>query len=275
MSGDAEVDPILRNYANTSMDTVDTLELDGGTVSIFAAACPGREGPNQDSALVAELSSQELVLCVADGVGGHRDGAVASRIAIEAIADALVAGRNGVRDAILDGFDLAHKNIGARGVGAATTLAGVHILGDELRSFHVGDSQALVMGQRGRRKLLTPPHSPVGYALESGLIDEAQAIMHEGLHIVSNLVGVEDARIELSSAIRLSPRDTVVVATDGLFDNMLADEVIEAVRKGPQGEATASLVDAVRCRMAEFVEGQPGKPDDLAVIVYRPPARRG
>lgn len=265
----------FRAYLNASMEEVDVLDLACGRVSVFTTPRVGREGPNEDSALVAELGPDEAVLCVADGVGGQRDGEVASRWAIEALIASLREGDDRARDAIMDAFDSAQRRIIARGVGAATTLAGVHIRGEYLRSFHVGDSQVLVMGQRGRRKLLTPAHSPIGYAVESGLMEEEEAILHEGLHLVSNLVGATGASIEISAAIRLSARDTVVIATDGLFDNLLVDDVIACVRKGAQARVTAALVSATRGRMSESIEGQPGKPDDLAVIVYRrpPPAR--
>ncbi len=269
-------DVAIRLFVNTAVEEPVEVPCPEGNAIAFTAPSPDRgDEPNQDSALVARLENGAVVLCVADGAGGMRSGDVASRVAIETMAEALRSdeAEPDVTDRVMRGFERAHHRIADRGIGAATTLAGVIIrpkLG--LRSFHAGDSMAVVTGQRGRRKLVTSPHSPVGYAVEAGLIDEQEAILHERLHIVSNLVGVGDARIEFSSAIRLARRDTVLVASDGLFDNLLIDEVIERVRVGNLRAAVDGLIRDARERMTVARPDRPGKPDDLTILAYRPGA---
>ena len=76
-------------------------------------------------------------------------------------------------------------------------------------------------------------------------------------------------RIELSSVLPLSPRDTVVLGTDGLFDNLHTDEIVEIVRKGPLGEVAAKLAKRCDRRMRTPGEGKPSKPDDLTFILFR------
>ena len=81
----------------------------------------------------------------------------------------------------------------------------------------------LVTGGLGKIKLLTVSHSPVGMALESGLLDEAEAMHHEERHIVSNVVGSAGMRIEIGAKRKLAPRDTVLLASDGLAEASTSD----------------------------------------------------
>ena len=96
----------------------------------------------------------------------------------------------------------------ADGVGAATTLTVVEIEGESVRPFHVGDSFMLITGQRGKVKSRTIPHSPTGYAVASGLLDEKEALHHDERHVISNVIGSAEMRIDVGSPIELAPKDT-------------------------------------------------------------------
>jgi len=156
------------------------------------------------------------------------------------------------------------------GIGAATTLAVVEIQDHTIRPYHVGDSMILTVGQRGRMKLQTVSHSPVGFAVESGMLNEREAMHHEDRHIVSNVIGMPEMRLEVGSTLTLAERDTVLIASDGLFDNLRINEITACVRVGPiQRAADRLLADSLN-RMEKHWEGQPHKPDDLTFIVFRP-----
>jgi serine/threonine protein phosphatase PrpC len=127
----------------------------------------------------------------------------------------------------------------------------------------------LVVGQRGKVKLCTVSHSPVGYAVEAGLLDEKEAIHHEDRHLVSNIVGTPEMRIEVGRTLKLRPRDTLVLGSDGLFDNLHLEEVTAYVRKGPLPRAAEAVADACRRRMCEPQPDHPSKPDDLTFLLYR------
>jgi serine/threonine protein phosphatase PrpC len=173
------------------------------------------------------------------------------------------------RAAILTGIELANEAIRGAGNGSATTLIAAEVGGATLRSYHVGDSELLVVGQRGKVRHKTLSHSPVGYAVASGMLDEKDALHHEERHVISNMLGAPDMRIELSSILPLAPRDTVVLGTDGLFDNLHTDEIVEIVRKGPLCEVAVTLAKRCDRRMRTPGEGKPSKPDDLTFILFR------
>ncbi|MFH0946689.1 MAG: protein phosphatase 2C domain-containing protein [Planctomycetota bacterium] len=249
------------------------LPVCGGTAVLCSIPSPDEsDRVNEDGALIAELDDQGGVLCVADGAGGLRRGDLACKLALESLAAALAAKDSGsdLRSRVMSAFEDAHQRIISLGIGAATTLAGVIIHGGRLRSFHAGDSRILVTGQRGRKKLASLPHSPVAYAVEAGFLDEEAALSHDQLHLVSNLVGISDARIDLSASIRLAPRDTVLIASDGLFDNFLPDEVVERVRTGDLVESVRELMLEAGARMRGEGSDRSGKMDDLTILAYRP-----
>ncbi len=127
----------------------------------------------------------------------------------------------------------------------------------------------LVVSENGQRRLQTVPHSPVGYAVEAGVLDEREAICHQDLHLVSNLLGVDTAEIEFSDPLQLAPSDTVVIASDGLFDNLLMDDIVENVCRGALMDVALNLVEETLRHMIRPDGAEPSKPDDLALILYR------
>ena len=170
---------------------------------------------------------------------------------------------------ILDGVEEGNDAVRELGIGAATTLVVAEIAGRTLRPYHVGDSAILVVGQRGKLKLQTVPHSPVGYALESGLLEEKEALHHDERHLISNMVGAPDMRIEVGSPIRLAPRDTVLLATDGLLDNLSLQEITDGIRTGPLASGVEKLADTCRRRMCAPEGEHPSKPDDVTFLLFR------
>jgi serine/threonine protein phosphatase PrpC len=229
--------------------------------------------------MVVAVDEQTAVLAIADGVGGVRSGDVAAKVAVESLCAALEPCSSGavtVRAAILDGIEHANRTILELGIGAATTMAVLEINGHEVRPYHVGDSIILIFGARGKIKWQTTMHSPVGFAVEAGVLDENEAMHHEDRHLVSNIVGSNEMRIEIGPSIPLAARDTVLLASDGLVDNLTMDEIVRLLRKGRLEKAVGKLSQAARQRMMAPSEGSPSKPDDATVLAYRrdPPPRK-
>lgn len=247
------------------------LRTSTGTVAGFSAPSPNATGPNQDAALIAPWSGG-VVLAVADGLGGAPSGHQASKIAIEQLAEKLGAASDAddARGPILDAFEAANTAILALGVGAATTLAVVELRERLFRPYHAGDSSIVVCGSRGKVKFTSVPHSPVGYGVEAGLIGVEEALHHDELNIVSNSLGSSGARIELSTGFMLSELDTVLLATDGLFDNLHLEEIVDIIRVGPLERVARDLEQRATSRMQNERATDPSKPDDLTFVLYRP-----
>jgi serine/threonine protein phosphatase PrpC len=259
-------------FLNQDMERAQLLSFCGGSAAVFTRRAPGAEGANQDSAALIPIDRESGVLVIADGAGGMRGGAQASSTAVLELLGVLeesVREKSVLREAILDGIEGANREVQALGIGAATTLAVAEIHQGFVRPYHVGDSQILLLGGGGRKKLFTVSHSPTGYALESGLLPEKEAMVHESRHVVFNMIGAPYLHIDMGTRIELSPKDTLVIACDGLFDNLTSDEVFESLRAGTLLEAVQALVERCLARMQSPRPGQPSKPDDLTLIAFR------
>jgi serine/threonine protein phosphatase PrpC len=248
----------------------------GGEVVAYTCPSPDKDTVNEDTVAVVPYGPDAVALLVADGAGGLPAGKRASLAAISALVASLhssIAESMLLRTAILDGIESANRAVQDLGNGSATTLTVVTVEGVTARAYQIGDSEAMIVGQRGLLKLQTPVHSPTGFAVEAGLLDQRDALHHEERHLVSNFLGTADMRIDVGTELMLKPRDTILLASDGLMDNVHVEEIIDRIRIGPISRAVDSVVELARQRMAGAVAEQPSKPDDLSLILYRKPYR--
>ncbi|MCA9223097.1 MAG: protein phosphatase 2C domain-containing protein [Planctomycetales bacterium] len=260
-------------YFEQEMQRAEVCALGGGRSAVFSCRSPEKSPPNQDAAAVIPCGERSAVLIVADGMGGGLSGEKAARQAILSVQAAVLASLErggGLRAGILDGLEAANREVlRIGGGGAATTFAAVEIDDGVARPYHVGDSMILIIGGRGKLKLQTVSHSPVGYAVEAGVLDETDAMHHAQRHLVSNVVGSPEMRIEIGPSVELAARDTVLIASDGLFDNLHIPEIVELARKGRIGGCAQQLAEQASRRMRESTNGTPSKPDDLTLLLFR------
>ncbi len=249
----------------------------GGFAWAFTARSPHKETPNEDAALVLDLGGGAGLLAVADGCGGLPQGERASATALGVLRDTLLAANGAAPEGEADGgwsarvyaaFEAASRAVSALG-GPCTTLSVVLLEGGAARPFHAGDSPILVFGQRGRRKLEVVAHSPTAYAVEAGFLVEEEALLHEDRHLVLNALGAEGARIEIGAPVPLAPFDTVLVASDGLSDNLYTEETVALLRAGRLDRGLAAVAARAAERMEQEGQGGPGHADDLTLLAFR------
>lgn len=246
--------------------------INGFEVCGFSARGPHKESDNEDSGLAMAYGPDGLVLAVADGAGGLPAGRKASNTLLQTFAETLpeaFADDTPMRVAIISAIEEGNRRIQAFNNRSATTLTVVGIEAGQLRHYQVGDSVAIQTGQRGRLKTQTVQHSPVGFAVEAGFLDEEEAMTHEDRHFVSNFVGLLSMRIDVSSLTPLAPRDTVIVASDGLSDNLHGSEIIDIARAGALQTCLEELGEASLGRMTMPEAGAPSKSDDITVLLAR------
>lgn len=249
------------------------VDFPAGELSIFSQQAPEKTTPNEDSLGIFRACATRGVVAIADGCGGMAQGGAASRKAIEVLIEGLKQIQQDERDlraAILDSIEQANRDVQQLGSGAATTFICVEIDDGFIRPYHIGDSQMLVVSNRGRVKVETGAHSPVGYGVQGGFLSQEEAIHHEDRHLVSNILGSPDSHIEIGPRRRLAPRDTLVLASDGLFDNLRVAEICEIVRRGPILQAAQKLAEMAQFRMLNVDHEHPSKPDDLTFLLFRP-----
>ena len=263
-------DPLLLDGA-TVPDRHHVL-VGGGESVAYCAPTPDGNSENQDAAAVIPYGPQAAVFVVADGAGGLPAGRLASQTAVQALIAQLESASEKtimLRTAILDGIEAANAAVLGLANGSATTFTVITIEGLTARAYQVGDSEAIIVGQRGVIRLQTLSHSPTGHAVEAGFLDQREALHHHDRHLVSNFLGSTNMRIDMGAEIGLRPRDTVILASDGLMDNVHTAEVIERARKGPLPKAADAIIALARRRMNGTAVEQPSKPDDLSLILFR------
>lgn len=250
----------------------------GGTCVAYTCRSPDKETENEDTLAVIPFGTASAVFVVADGAGGLPAGKRASLTAVKVLAASLGTALEQemlLRTAVLNGIEAANDAVRELSNGSATTLTVVTLEDRTVRAYQIGDSGAFVIGQRGLVKLQTTAHSPTGFAVEAGFLDQREALHHEERHLVSNFIGTVDMSIDIGATVDMAARDTLVLASDGLTDNLHVEEIVDAVRKGPIDAACDRLVELARGRMLNTTNSQPSKPDDLTLVVFRkPPVRR-
>lgn len=261
-----------RIVSTTNLEQCEFIENKHIELGYYSQQCPDKNTPNEDS-LGFYLEGKKAVLAVADGVGGYPNGEVASSLIISAIINQFKKNNpNNLTDAreiILSAIEQSNHKLIHDYVGGKTTLTLCVIINDILQSFQIGDSCLIVCGQKGLLKHKPLEHSPVGMAVAAKLISEKAALTHPERHIISNVVGDAHMHIEMGPQIALGDFDTVLLASDGLSDNLTTQQLIELVRKESIDEVMHKLTDYAQ-QMRDPTKAQKiNKMDDVSFIICR------
>ena len=237
-------------------------------VIYFSKKSPFKDTCNEDSLGIYPVRDG-YVFAIADGAGGHPKGEEASKKVLEQIEIQLKKwdGKgDSLRVPIIDAIEQANKNLLEEGIGARTTISVCEVLKNIARGYQVGDSTLFICGSKGKIKYKSTSHSPVGYGIEAGLINEKEALSHPDLHFISNLVGESGMRIEIGPEVELNPKDSIFLSSDGIFDNFRPDQIVEIVRKGELEQISSNLMALI---VKEIYGQDDSKKDDISFILYK------
>lgn len=218
-----------------------------------AATHIGHDRDMQEDAYLAEPP----LFVVADGMGGHAGGDVASKEAVEVIAR---SDNNKLKAAAEDAHrsisEMAASDAGLEGMG--TTLTAVRLNGDFAELVHVGDSRAYLL-REGQLTQLTRDHTVVGRMVRQGELTPEEAAVHPGRSRLERALGVSSKLVVDTDRIPLQQGDRLLLCTDGL-SGMVDDHQIVRILTQQKDAQTASnrLVEAA-------LEG--GGHDNVTVVV--------
>jgi serine/threonine protein phosphatase PrpC len=185
---------------------------------------------------------------VADGMGGHGSGDVASRIAIEEMI-ACVALRPLFAEAVLTALEHANRHIidaqKADRMGATITgLAGLETAGgDHLMVFNVGDSRVYRLAHDGLEQLTTD-HSEVQELILAGVITREQARTHPRRNIITRALGSDTVLLADHWLLPAITGDRYLICSDGLFGELPDEGILALLAKGRPQYAAQTLVAA-------------------------------
>lgn len=212
------------------------------------------------------------VLVVADGLGGHAAGEVASQLAVEQLAalderadsswaDAVDSARAALRDAVVAGNRAIREAAAAdpARAGMGTTVTAAVVVDAQLCLAHVGDSRAYLL-REGTLRQLTEDHSHVAELIRAGQITPAQARTHPYRAVITRALGLEDdVAVDTPAPVALAPGDVVLLCSDGLTEPLTDEEIAEVLAGADDPDrACGALVDAANAA---------GGPDNVTVVV--------
>ena len=227
---------------------------------------------NEDSAFAKEIG-KFTVLILADGMGGHSGGEIASKMAIEEISSFL---EDRLNEKMLPGqimlllgealesandkiFALSKSDIALVGMG---TTCDVCLISEETAYIaHIGDSRVYKISEGGDIKKLTRDHSLIEFMLENGTITPEEAIHHPQKNIILRAIGIADNIEPDIFHEKISPCDVLLLCSDGLT-NMLDESTIKET----------VLSEEAPCGIAEKLvklANDAGGADNITVVIAK------
>jgi len=245
------------------------------TTPIASAALTdvGRERTENQDAFGQLFTEAADFWFVCDGLGGHKGGSTASRLAVDTITASLQASAGDdlatLHDRIQIAITRANQAIAElsqqrrelRGMGTTCVLLVIDKAADTALLAHVGDSRGYLL--RGSvLKQLTRDHTMVQRLVDDGIISPEAAASHPNSNVISrSLGGREDVEVEfIEQPLPLQPGDTFILCSDGLYGPFPEADFARVV-------ADASVEDAARICIERANEG--GGPDNITVSIVR------
>lgn len=233
----------------------------------------GRQN-NEDSYLIINSSSHFKLFAVADGMGGHEGGEVASSLAVQVIKefyqehckDLSFPSSINLNRFVSEMFYLANKRIWEEALnnieltGMGTTLTAAVLVNNQLIIGHIGDSRAYLINSKGAQ-LLTEDHSYVQKLVKENQIKAGEERNHPQRHLLTRALGT-DKEVEADIySYSLAEKDCLLLCTDGLTRTVSDTEMKDMVMsiKSPS-ELVNKLIDLANAR---------GGPDNITIIIVR------
>jgi serine/threonine protein phosphatase PrpC len=232
-------------------------------IGYFICKNKAKSEQNED-ALFLLTGEDHLVFGVADGAGGHPKGQEAAFI----VGDEVIRffKKKPADDVkMLEVIESINDKVIDLKVGAYTTLAMATINQDNLRSFSVGDSEVIYWNGHGNEIYSNIPHTDVGYRIEAGVLPQDESLDHPERHSVNNLIGDSSIRIEVASKMSVKKGHTILVGSDGLFDNLSHQELSDIAARGSFEKSFEQLRELCLKQDPKYWK----KDDDISFVLVR------
>jgi PPM family protein phosphatase len=238
---------------------------------------------NEDAlfTLTTNLASDDIQLpfglyIVADGMGGHQYGEVASGLAVRAVSNTVIrklfmpiystrpASPNAsILEILNEAIQDAHQTVSREAPGGGTTMTAVLIMGEQMTVAHIGDSRAYLITPEGEFRSLTRDHSLVKRLVELGQITTDEAAYHPQRNVLYRALGQGEP---VEADINTSPlplNNLLLICSDGLWGVVPEAELLRLIQdsSSPQ-EACQRMIDAANAA---------GGPDNITAILVRLP----
>jgi serine/threonine protein phosphatase PrpC len=211
---------------------------------------------------------------VADGMGGHEFGEVASNTAVRVIAGDILRKfhsylfevptqqpEGSLQEIVTSAIEHAHRAVQQRAPGSGTTLTAALIVGQQMTIGHVGDSRAYMIQAAGPLEQMTQDHSLVRRLEELGHLSKEEAASFPHRNVLIRALGQGDS-LEIDVFTLPFPQNgTIMLCTDGLWGAVRDAEIRQVLAQAPNlQEACHNLVEAANSA---------GGPDNISVVLVQ------
>ncbi len=212
---------------------------------------------NEDSFITKKLGPQEYLFIVADGMGGHNAGEVASRTAVTSFLKELKKLNGTISPGELNEIVLLlNSQIIKKGnrwintVGMGTTISVLYVKDSLGYIAHVGDSR-IYRYSDSRLEQLTDDHSAVGKLLKDGLISAHEAMVHPQRNILYQSLGMRGKlEVQVEGPLEITKDDKFLLCSDGLTNHVSDDEIMREMNIKSTQAISQALLNRVLCRGA-------------------------
>ncbi|MBN2007395.1 MAG: serine/threonine-protein phosphatase [Anaerolineae bacterium] len=239
-------------------------QLHSGTFALGWLTDVGRVRGHNEDALFVFMGEQNAsdatlpfaLLMLADGMGGHQAGEVASSLSLRVAAHHLISqvyapllsGSSGdlsLHEIVSEAVSKANRLITQDVPGSGCTLTCGLILGQRIFIGHVGDSRAYLLRQGEPLKCLTKDHSLVSRLKEMGQLTEEEAAVHPQRNVLTRAIGQGDSLEVDVTTHKLQPGDRLLLCSDGLWTMMEESDITRTIEESASpAQACVRLVGA-------------------------------
>lgn len=280
---DRDISDISQEEPTSSMASTNS-HLETRQIIVGVAQSVGIEREkNEDSifTLTTNLISKDIssnfgLYIVADGMGGHENGELASNLAVGILASYVInsfflpslSSQNNpvnipIQELMHTGVMNAHQAIREKALGSGTTITATLVLGDQMTIAHVGDSRAYSIAPDGSIKLLTHDHSLVKRLEEIGQISPEEASVHPKRNLLYRALGQGETFEPDISSFQVCQGCGLLLCSDGLWGVVPEKQITDTLRSSTEPQLVCqSLIQAANAA---------GGPDNISVIVVRYP----
>lgn len=214
--------------------------------------------PNNEDAFLAT----EAAIGVADGMGGHEGGELASQIALEEASKAITSMERRPKATLAKIFANANSAVlrmarESQQTGMGTTLTIAVLKKQRIWIGHIGDSRAYLL-RGGNLEQLTEDHSLVGDLVRSGGLSQDEARTHPKRHVITKAVGTQKLIKPDIFSLAFEDGDRLLICTDGLTNHVEPDSLSKLAAGGSPESACERLVEAAKER---------GGSDNITVVI--------
>ena len=221
---------------------------------------------NEDNYLIDE---EHGLWVVADGMGGHACGEVASQIAVDLIHDRVSHGSS-LQDAVAESHHIvqmaADQRMGLPGMGS--TVVAVQFHDDHSEIAWVGDSRAYLW-EKGALRQVSRDHSYIQQMLDSGAISQSEAFVHPHRNVITQAIGADDLEhVEVGiTRIPMYKNLTIILCSDGLSDEVRDEDIADIMAQpgNEQDKANVLLQSALKS----------GGKDNITIVIVSTPDETG